>query len=77
MKLVIRDHRNAWKPVNATWDEVTLTRAAITQRGREDARGDTYAVVFRAIDGRQFAITGTGLELADLVQAICQASENR
>lgn len=74
MKLTVRDPFTLRRQVI---DDVRITRAVVTKRGRPDARSDQYAVIFRSITGMQFAISGTGLELADLVQAICQASETR
>ena len=74
MKLTIRE---PYKLRRQVIDDVRITRAVVTKKGRPDARNDQYAVVFRSITGQQFAISGTGLELGDLVQAICQASENR
>ena len=75
MKLTIRDPYKPRRP--QVIDDVQITRAVVTKRGTPDARTDRYAVIFRSLDGRQFALSGTGLELGDLVQAVCRASETR
>lgn len=53
-----------------------LATVRVVQRGR-DSRSDVFAIVFRTSRGSQFAITGTGLEMGELVQAIGKASFDR
>lgn len=51
-----------------------LMRVVIVQRGpADDARLDTYSIVFKTQAGDQFAINCMGDEAGLLVQAICQA----
>ncbi len=68
-ELAIKD---PWKKGNVTVPRAHLTKAYVAKRA-EDSRDDTYALVWRAEDGRQFGLTMSGHDIGELLKAVLQA----